>query len=84
MLLILMIVLISSCAAYAKKTASASVSELTVCDEPRPQICTSEYNPVCASYNNGRKKTESTGCTACAIHEVNGYIMGVCKTDVAN
>lgn len=83
-LLVLLSALVSSCAAYSKKTADSTAAKLIVCKDPRPQICTTEYNPVCARYNDGRKKTESTGCIACGNHEVTGYIMGVCKTDVTD
>jgi len=80
MLLILLSTLVSACAAYGEKTVSPSTAELTACHEPRPQICTREYNPVCATYSNGSKKTGSTGCTSCSDAEVVGYTMGACET----
>ncbi len=83
-LLILMSALVSACAAYSEKSASLSVSELTVCEDPRPQICTREYNPVCANYRDGSKKTGSTGCTACSDPEVIGYTMGACEAATAD
>jgi hypothetical protein len=52
--------------------------DLILCEEPRPQICTREYNPVCATLNNGSTKTGSTGCTSCSDPEVVGYKMGAC------
>jgi len=80
--LILLSALVSACAAYDKKTADLSISKLTVCNEPRPQICTREYNPVCATYKGGSKKTSATGCTACSDPEVIGYVMAACKATV--
>jgi len=52
--------------------------DVILCEEPRPQICTREYNPVCATLKNGSTKTDSTGCTSCSDPEVVGYKMGAC------
>jgi hypothetical protein len=60
------------------------------CKEPRPEICTREYNPVCATKNTGivcittpcpstEEKTYSTGCTACADPTVIKYTQGQCE-----
>jgi len=67
-----------------KKDINSDVSDLVMCEEPRPQVCTNEYNPVCANYNDGSKKTGSTGCTSCSDPEVVGYVMGVCKNIYMN
>ncbi len=53
-------------------------SGLTLCPEERPQVCTYEYNPVCATLKDGSTKTGSTGCTVCSDPEVVGYTMGKC------
>ena len=50
--------------------------DLILCEEPRPQICTREYDPVCATLNDGSIKTGSTGCTSCSDPEVVGYKKG--------
>ncbi len=52
--------------------------DLILCEEPRPQICTREYNPVCATLKNGSAKTHSTACTSCSDSAVVGYKMGEC------
>ena len=52
--------------------------DLILCEEPRPQVCTREYNPVCATLKDGSTKTGSTGCTSCSDPEVVGYKMGAC------
>jgi len=52
--------------------------DLILCEEPRPQICTREYNPVCATLKDGEARTASTGCTSCSDPEVVGYKMGAC------
>ncbi len=60
------------------------------CKPPRPQVCTKEYRPVCATRDNGvrciitpcqstEQITYSTGCTACADPRVYSYRQGACK-----
>ncbi len=66
-----------------------SPSNYTQCTEPRPQICTREYRPVCATKDTGircvttpcpstEKSTYATGCVACSDPKVHGYEMGAC------
>lgn len=52
--------------------------DLILCEEPRPQICTREYDPVCATLKDGGTITGSTGCTSCSDPEVVGYKKGAC------
>ena len=52
--------------------------DLILCEEPRPQICTREFNPVCATLQDGGSKTHATGCTSCSDPDVVGYKMGTC------
>jgi len=52
--------------------------DIILCEEPRPQICTREYNPVCAKLQDGSVKTYATGCTSCADSKVEGYTKGAC------
>lgn len=42
----------------------------TECSAPRPQMCTMQYDPVCATDKEGKTKTYSTDCTACSNPEV--------------
>ena len=51
---------------------------LTICKEPRPQVCTREYRPVCAQMKDGSFKTYSNGCTSCTDPNVLGYRDGDC------
>ena len=53
--------------------------DLILCEEPRPQICTREYDPVCARLQDGSVKTYATGCTSCSDPAVQGYIKGACE-----
>ena len=54
--------------------------DVILCEEPRPQLCTREYDPVCATLKDGGSRTGSTGCTSCSDPEVVGYKMGACET----
>jgi len=49
------------------------------CKEPRPEICTMEYLPVCGLSSDEFDKTYASACTACSNPQVNGYRKGACK-----
>ncbi|MEH6579016.1 MAG: alkaline phosphatase D family protein [Amphritea sp.] len=51
---------------------------LNVCPEPRPEVCASNYRPVCAQ-RAGADKTYANGCSACSDPQVVGYREGVCE-----
>ena len=53
-------------------------SDLTICSEPRPEICTAHYDPVCGTLADGSTATYATSCTACADAKVSGWIAGEC------
>jgi len=52
---------------------------LVTCPEPRPQMCTMDYRPVCAQMKDGSSKEYSNGCTSCSDPNVSGYRDGACK-----
>jgi alkaline phosphatase D len=54
-------------------------SKQTICTEPRPQVCTMDYRPVCGERDDYSYKTYSNGCNACSDPEVVGYVEGECK-----
>ena len=63
------------------------------CKDPRPEVCTREYKPVCARKDNGircvttpcpstDKVTASNACTACSDKAVLGYTPdGACPAE---
>lgn len=59
--------------------SGGEVEALTICQEPRPQICTMDYQPVCAQLEDGTFKTYSNDCTACSETFVIGHREGACE-----
>jgi len=57
---------------------SPGVSPWIQCREPRPEVCTFEYDPVCGRLGNGGFKTYGNACTACADTEAVEYRPGTC------
>lgn len=53
--------------------------KMVVCTEPRPQVCTQDYRPVCAMLQDGTFKTYSNGCNACSDPAVTDYREGACE-----
>ena len=49
------------------------------CTEPRPEICTQEYLPVCAELKNGARQTYASGCVACSDANVVSYRPDPCE-----
>jgi len=81
-LLVSLSLLTASCATSDKtmeeKHKEPGAMDLIICTEPRPQICTREYDPVCATLQDGNVKTYATGCTSCSDDAVKGYRPGEC------
>ena len=48
------------------------------CTMPRPQMCTQDYVPVCATQSDGTRRTYSNGCMACADASVVSHVPGPC------
>lgn len=65
---------------YHRSVANADSLKVKVpCTEPRPQVCTQDYRPVCAELQDGSFKTFSNGCSACSDPTVTGYRDGACE-----
>ncbi len=71
--LLLCLLITSTMLAACSRTASVQ-DDLTPCTEPRPEVCTQEYNPVDAEHFDGTRKTYSNACTACSNKDVKGVI----------
>lgn len=68
-----------SCALMACNATPDKTMVENECSDPRPQVCTMIYQPVCGLDNTGGYKTYSSGCNACANHEVVGYNAQACE-----
>ena len=71
---------------------SADISIETECQDPRPEMCTEEYRPVCALRDTGVRcvttpcpseewKTYGNACAACSDTDVMGYKHGECRDE---
>jgi hypothetical protein len=65
-------------------------SRFKQCQDPRPEMCTKDYRPVCAIINTTvlcvtddcpliKEVTYSNGCTACSDSKVIKFKPGACK-----
>lgn len=59
-------------------SACATTPDIVPCTDPRPQVCTMEYNPSCAQRGDGTRADYSSPCNACADDNVTGYTPGAC------
>jgi len=89
-IVIILALLIVSCTSDPQKKAPKT--EATQCPEQRPQICTREYLPVCATRDTGircvtapcpssEEETYGNACSACGDPKVIRYRPGACKQD---
>ena len=63
----------------AEVPADNTGQELILCTSPRLQVCTRQYDPVCARLQNGTWKTVANACVACSDQQVSGYLLGPCE-----
>lgn len=75
-LLVTLMLSVLGCAGGQPKALDESQ---TACIEPRPQICTMDYTPVCAALASGEEKTYSNGCSACADVKVVSHRLAACE-----
>ena len=72
-------VVLMSCAITACNSTPEKPTVEFECNDPRPQICTMIYQPVCGLDSAGDVKTYSSGCNACSHPEVVGYNNNACE-----
>ena len=72
--LIISITLLNACTGNPGEPPSS----ITQCKDPRPQICTTIYDPVCGLTQSGLRKTYASACSACATADVAGFEKGGC------
>ena len=66
----------AACASVAPPMNEGPVRQ--VCEEPRSEVCTQDYRPVCAELRSSVQKTYSNGCAACSDADVVSHVEGAC------
>ena len=79
--LVALIFIIAACNASPELPESEAPDVSTLCKDPRPQMCTMIYQPVCGVDNAGQFKTYSSNCSACSHVEVKGFNEGACEDE---
>ncbi len=77
-----LILVIGLVLAGCNSSPPAPVVTGTQCSEPRPQVCTMEYAPVCATLIKGGTADYSSGCNACADDAVSSHEPGPCDGNI--
>lgn len=62
----------------AGEERTQNAKAVTICEDPRPQVCTMDYRPVCGNLADGDVKTYSNGCGACSDANVTSWVEGEC------
>lgn len=55
--------------------------QITLCKDPRPQMCTMNYTPVCGLIEKKEVKTYGNACGACGDVNVSAYLAEECQAD---
>ena len=76
----LTLILLSGCQTTSEREALAPGS-VTQCPDDRPEMCTEQYDPVCARVDSDTYRTYPNACHACADRTVSGYRAGACEKD---
>jgi len=69
---------VASCASVPPADKASARAAINVCEEPRPQVCTMDYRPVCGTLSDASVKTYSNGCSACGDANVVSWVEGEC------
>ena len=73
--IVLLALLLTACQSVPERPAG-----FIACTEPRPQVCTMIFKPVCAEVGQaGAVKTYPSACSACSGSEVVGYTERECS-----
>jgi hypothetical protein len=80
------VIALAACIALAGCASSNTKRDagvIQLCEEPRRQLCTRDYRPVCAKpiSDSQPDETAANACTACSSVEVRGYVEGECPSD---
>lgn len=81
---------LQGCAATDPRPLVEPPTGFAQCIEPRPELCTQDYRPVCGLRGTGvrcvttpcestERLTYGNSCSACSDRDVVGYTQGVCE-----
>lgn len=73
-----LVLLLGGCGQEAAQPPPGESANLRICEEPRPEICTADYDPVCGTLDDGSRQTFSNGCNACSNPRVKGFEAKAC------
>ena len=73
-----MAMMLSACVSTTIEDKS-DAPKLAKCPEERPEMCTMQYDPVCAKLIDNTLQTFSNSCSACADKQSVAYLQGECK-----
>ena len=88
---IVLLSLVLMCSCTSSQSIETKVTQVIIqCEKTRPNICTMDYRPVCATRDNGIRcvttpclstetATYSNGCSACADSKVLYYVTEECE-----
>jgi len=90
LLVIFITYFISACSDEQPNEIEVAAQAVTECTNPRPEMCTMDYRPVCATKDTGVRcvtqpcdstetATYSNGCSACSDHMVLSYEPEACQ-----
>ncbi len=86
---LLAVLALAGCAEYTPEKAEKTQPGYIACLEPRPELCTQQYDPVCAERDTGIRCVTTpcdssewlryaNACMACADSRVYGYVPRDC------
>lgn len=58
--------------------SACATPDMKACQDPRPEVCTLDYRPVCGQLG-GETKTFGNACMACGDSSVIGFFEGQCS-----
>ena len=80
MIILPIIAIATACAQQQPASESVTLQAgLVSCVDPRPQICTAIYDPVCGLNTDDSYKTYASACSACGDVAVIGHRPGACE-----
>jgi len=79
----LALISVTACSSTAETTPVERPADWTECTDPRPQVCTFHYLPVCGFDADGNQATFGNDCSACADPKIIGHVPGACPDEKA-